>query len=222
MKKPKLDAAIFDWDGTLADTRSVIVSSFQTVLKELGCSVSNEPIERRIGIGAGNTFKEILSLCGMASTDEMITQLINKKIDAELLLSDSVRLFDGAEELLNGVQGKKKTALATMNNRRVMDRMLNERNLTRFFNVVVTAEEVAHAKPDPEIFLTCATKLECEPRRCVVIEDSLFGVRAAKKAEMKCIAVATGVYTKKELEAEKPDSVVDSLKEKSILKSILS
>lgn len=222
MKKAKFDAVIFDWDGTLADTRSVIVSSFQSVLKELGCSVSNEPIERCIGIGASNTFREILSLCGMPSDEEMIKDLVDRKINAELELSDSVHLFDGAEELLSAVQGKKKAALATMNNRRIIDRMLSEKNLSGFFNVAVTADEVTHAKPDPEIFLACATRLKCEPRRCVVVEDSLFGVRATRRAEMKCVAVATGVYTKKELETEKPDLTADSLKEKTILKFILS
>jgi HAD superfamily hydrolase (TIGR01509 family) len=222
LKKTKFDAVIFDWDGTLAATKNVIVSSFQSVLKELGCSVSNEPIERRIGIGAGNTFRELLSLCGMPFSDEMIRDLVDRKVNAELELSDSVRLFDGATELLSAVQGKKKTALATMNNRRIIDRMLNERNLTRFFSVVVTADEVVNAKPNPEIFLDCASKLESEPRRCVVVEDSLFGVKAAKNAEMKCIAVATGVYTKKELEAEKPDLIANSLKENTVLKFIMS
>ena len=221
VKKTKFDAVIFDWDGTLADTRSAIVSSFQSVLKELGCSVSNELIERRIGIGAANTFREILGLCGMPSRDRMIKDLVERKINAELELSDSIHLFEGAEELLNAVKGKK-TALATMSNRRIIERMLNERNLAKFFNVVVTSDEVVHAKPDPEIFLACATKLECEPRRCVVIEDSMFGVKAAKKADMTCIAVASGVYTKKELEAEKPEQIVDSLREKSILRLILS
>lgn len=222
MKKARFDAVIFDWDGTLADTRSVMVSSFQKVLKELGCSVSNEPIERRIGIGARNTFKEILSLCGMPSNEELVKDLVDRKIEAELALSDSVRLFDGAEEVLTGVQGRKKTALATMNDRRIIDRMLTEKNLNGFFNVVVTADDVKRAKPDPEIFLACAAKLGCEPRRCVVLEDSLFGLKAAKAAEMGCVAVATGVYTRKELEAEKPDLTVASLTEKTVLRFLLS
>ncbi len=222
MKKAKFDAVIFDWDGTLADTRNAIVSSFQMVLKELGCGVSNEPIERRIGIGAANTFREILSLCGMAFTDEMIRELVDRKIRAELSLSGTVHLFDGAVELLISVHGRKKTALATMNDRTIIERTLHERNLVGFFDIVVTANEVSHAKPDPEIFLTCAKKLECEPQRCVVLEDSLFGVRAAKQAGMKCIAVGTGVYAKNELETEKPDKFVSSLKETSIAKFVLS
>ena len=54
------EAAIFDWDGTLGDTRRVIVVSFQKALGEIGCKVSDEYIERRIGIGAADTFRDIL------------------------------------------------------------------------------------------------------------------------------------------------------------------
>ena len=54
------EAAIFDWDGTLGDTRQVIVISFQKALGEINCKVSDEYIERRIGIGAADTFRDIL------------------------------------------------------------------------------------------------------------------------------------------------------------------
>ena len=60
------EAAIFDWDGTLADTRKAIVISFQKALKEINLEVPNRYIERRIGIGASETFREILASCKQA------------------------------------------------------------------------------------------------------------------------------------------------------------
>jgi len=79
--------------------------------------------------------------------------------------------------------------------------------------VVVTADEVSKPKPDPEVFLVCATKLNLSPGDCITVEDSTFGVEAAKAARMKCIAVPSGAYTKEELQNEEPDLLVDSLVE---------
>ena len=72
-------------------------------------------------------------------------------------------------------------------------------------------------KPDPEIFLKCAFDLKCRPERCIVIEDSIFGVKAAKEANMKCIAIPSGSYSKEELQKQKPDLIVTSIKEKEII-----
>ena len=96
-------------------------------------------------------------------------------------------------------------ALATMSNRRVIDKLLVEKALTHYFDVIITFDEISQPKPDPEIFIRSATKLGCQPERCVVIEDSVFGVIAAKEAHMKCIAIPSGAYSIEELKKEKPD-----------------
>ena len=73
----------------------------------------------------------------------------------------------------------------------------------------------------PEIFLKCASRLKVLPEKCVVVEDSLFGVRAAKAARMTCIAVLTGSFTRDALKQEHPDLIVGSLTDKeTILKLV--
>ena len=166
------DAVIFDWDGTLADTKDIVVTSFQTVLKQIGCNVADEFIER------------------------LIDKLVKRKIDIAVGLADKVKLLDGAPELLESLDGQVKIALASMNNRRIIEKMLEITPIKRCFEVIITAEEVDKPKPDPEIFLKCASELASKPRRCVVLEDSVFGVEAAKAARMECIAVSTGAYSK--------------------------
>jgi beta-phosphoglucomutase-like phosphatase (HAD superfamily) len=89
------------------------------------------------------------------------------------------------------------------------------------FDTVLTVEAVAHSKPDPEIFLKTAKQLKTKPQSCVVFEDSIFGVKAAKAAGMNCVAVATGVYTMDELKVEKPDLIVKSLLEPKIASFML-
>ena len=214
------DAIIFDWDGTLADTRKAILFSFHKALNQVQCDASNEFIERRIGIGSAETFKEILRAQNVSFDDALIRRLVEIKIQAEIDMSSEIKLFEGATELLELLKEKIKLGLASMNNRRVIDHLLKTTNTQRFFNTVVTADEVA--KPNPEVFLKCALKLESKPEKCVVVEDSIFGVEAAKSAMMGCIAVLTGVYSRSELKKAKPDLIVDSLKEKgAILKLIL-
>ncbi len=215
------ETVIFDWDGTLADTRKVIVISFQKALSEVNCKVSDEYIERRIGIGAAETFRDLLKSANMAFDEELIQNLIECKSQLEIELTKQVKLFPGARELLEVLYGKVKIGLASMNNSSVIIYLLKANNLEKFFDVVLTVESISHSKPDPEIFLKTASKLKVYPEKCVVVEDSIFGVKAAKSANMGCIAVLTGAYSKKELEVAMPDLVVKTLKDKQICRFIL-
>ncbi len=214
-------AVIFDWDGTLADTRKAVVQSFQKVLTEAGCRVSDEFIARRMGIGTKKTIIEAFRECRMRLDVSTLEKLADEKVRIQAGLADIVSLFEGVTELLEALQGKTKIALATMSGRKVVDKLLPAKRIAKYFDVVVSADEVANPKPDPEVFLVAAKKLGVAPEDCVVVEDSVFGVRAAKAANMKCIAVPSGVYSKEELEQEQPDLMIDSLLEKEkILKFI--
>lgn len=205
------EAAIFDWDGTLADTRIPIVVSFHRTLKEHGLDVSTEYIERRIGIGASDTFREIIRSHGRPVDEALVKQLVARKSEIQVELAEQVKLFPGAEELLASLKGQMHVALASMNNRTVIAHLLEVKGLDDCFEYVMTGDKVSHSKPDPEIFLKTAAELKVPPECCVVFEDSIFGVKAAKAGGMSCIAVTTGVYSAEELKKEKPDLIVKSL-----------
>jgi beta-phosphoglucomutase len=215
------EAVIFDWDGTLADTRKAIVVSFQKALKEINLEVPTQYIERRIGIGASETFREILQAANRRVDEKIVKQLVERKSKVQIKLATEVELFEGARELLEALRGKVKVGLASMNNRSVIMHLLKINCITDYFETILTVEAVSHSKPNPEIFLKTASQLESSPQRSVVLEDSLFGVQAAKAAEMGCIAVTTGVYSRQELAVEKPDLIVRNLKDPKILKYIL-
>jgi HAD superfamily hydrolase (TIGR01509 family) len=217
------DTVIFDWDGTLANTREVILLSFHQALKEVaGIDESNEFIERRIGVGASETFKEILKSKGLEVNSELIKLLVKTKTRVQVEKASEVRLFPGAKPLLESLNGKVKIGLASMNGREVINRLIRDLDVSRFFEIVLTVDDVSKSKPDPEIFLKTAFALGSTPEYCVVIEDSIFGVKAAKTAGMGCVAVAQGAYTETELEVAYPDLTVPTLCEKqAILKLIL-
>jgi beta-phosphoglucomutase len=216
------DAVIFDWDGTLADTRKAILYSFHKALRQIGADVGNEQIARLIGVGSAETFREILRASNVKFDDELIRRLVETKIQAEIWVSSQTTLFGGAIELLQSLKGKAKLGLASMKNRKIIDHMLQTTKTQGFFEVVITADETTHHKPSPEIFIKTACKLDVKPERCVVVEDSIFGIEAAKAAHMRCVAVAQGAYSAVELGKAKPDIIVHSLGEKdTILRYIL-
>jgi HAD superfamily hydrolase (TIGR01509 family) len=213
---------IFDWDETLAHTKNTAVKSFKKTLAEINLEVSNEYIIKQMGKSAKEIVLETLKHFNKQYSEDKIKQLLQKRIKEEIKLSKEVKLHDGAIELLEALKGNIKLALATMNDKQVITHLLKQHNITEYFNIVLSANDVKKSKPNPEIFLESANKLNLQPKNCVVIEDSIFGIQAAKKAKMSCIAVSLGAYTKKELEKEKPDLVVTSLKKtKPILDFIL-
>jgi beta-phosphoglucomutase len=207
-------AVIFDWDGTLADTKKAVVVSFRKVLAEVRCVVDDEFIERRIGTGTRKTLEDALERCSIVLDYKTLEKLVRRKVRLQAELSNIVDLFEGATALLDALHGRTKIALATMSGRKVIDKTLSEKRVEKYFDVVVTADEVLKPKPDPEIFLLSATKLNVSARDCVTVEDSVFGVKASGEAGMKCIAIPSGAYTKNELKKEKPDLLVDSITEK--------
>jgi beta-phosphoglucomutase len=207
-------AVIFDWDGTLADTKQAVVQAFQNVLVEVGCVVTDRFVERLMGVGTKNTLEKALRECDIKFDDEMLENLVRDKIEFQVELFETVNLFEGATELLSELQGRTRIALATMSGRKVIDKLLPAKKIEGCFDVVVTADDVSKPKPDPEVFLASAANLGVDPEDCVVLEDSVFGVRAAKEVKMKCIAVPSGAYSAEELQKEGPDVLVDALTEK--------
>ena len=206
------DAIIFDWDGTLADTKQIIVHSFQKVLKEVGCEVSNNFLEKQIGIGSRNMFKYVLTTRNIPFQEEMIDIFVENKNKIHMESSNRIKLFDGVVILLKTLHAKIKIALATMSNREVITKLLRDKGIREYFDYIITADEVQKPKPNPEVFFKCAQALNCLPEKCVVLEDSIFGVIATKEANMKCIAISSGAYSKVELKKAEPDLIIGSIK----------
>ena len=86
-------AVIFDWDGTIANTKNVVVQSFQKVLRDTNCEVSNNFIERRIGIGTKRTLKEAYRFCNQRIDIQTLEKLSEEKITIQAELSDEVNLL---------------------------------------------------------------------------------------------------------------------------------
>ena len=108
--------------------------SFQKALKEINLEVPTEFIERRIGIGASETFREILKAANRRVDEKVVKQLVERKSKVQIELASEVALFEGARELLMALRGKVKVGLASMNNRSVVMHLLEINGLADCFD----------------------------------------------------------------------------------------
>ncbi|MEJ2244441.1 MAG: HAD family phosphatase [Candidatus Bathyarchaeota archaeon] len=208
------EGVVFDWDETLAATKDVAVLSFKNALECFDIDVSAGFIKKQMGKSARNILIDILEESKTDFDDKLLDCLLDKRVESEIELSDQVSLYDGAVDLLDSLFGKVTLGVATMNDKAVIEHMLESKKLRGYFDIVLSADDVKKSKPDPQIFLCFAGKMKILPKNCVVLEDSIFGVKAAKAAGMSCVGVASGSYSKEELQRGGSDVVVDCLLEK--------
>jgi HAD superfamily hydrolase (TIGR01509 family) len=182
-----MKAIIFDMDGVLIDSEPFHFRLERELFDEVGIDMSIEEHESFVGTTdyfLWKTLKERHNL------DYNVEELVEKKKMKIAKNIDKIPLMDHILEFIlflkeNGF----KLALASSNNRFVVESIVNHFNLDRHLEVILSGEDVSKGKPDPEIFLTAATKLGVPYNNCIVIEDATNGIRAAKKANMACIAI---------------------------------
>lgn len=183
-------AVVFDMDGVLTDSEPLINAAAIAMFRERGVAVKPEDFHPFIGTGENRYIGGVAEKYGVPLDIEAA-----KKRTYELYLDmvpEHLNAFPGAVELVRSCQAAGlRVAVASS-----ADRIKIEANLHKIglppseWNAVVSAEDVVHKKPAPDIFLAAAQKLGIAPSKCVVVEDAINGIQAAKAAGMRCVAVA--------------------------------
>jgi beta-phosphoglucomutase family hydrolase len=182
---------IFDMDGVLIDSMPVHVQAWLQILAERGVRPSPEEFLRSTG---GKTNGQILrEVFGPDFADAAIAACAERK---ERLYRSLCRTrlapVPGAMPFLDQTRRLGiRMAVATSAEQANRDFVLGGLGLRDYFGAVVGGEEVRRGKPDPEAFLTAATRLDVPPARCLVFEDALAGIQAASRAGMRAVALAT-------------------------------
>ncbi len=191
---------IFDLDGTLVDTIPLHIESGLYALRKYGLNfVDPKDVRDEIGKSFHDIVLDICRKYNIPISEELIKDIWQIKHLYFLKNIHKVKLLPGVLELLEFLRNNhSKIALASSSPKDSVKAILDHFNLWGYFDVVLTADDVSKAKPDPEIFLRAKEKLGCND--CIVIEDSLYGVIAGKKAGCKVYAVLTGVGKRKDLE----------------------
>ena len=173
-----IDGVIFDMDGTMFDTERMWATFWEPALAALGLPYREGLAEAARGTAGVTTRNVVRQFYGPDCDAEAIVDSLHRVAD-EVFFSAPVPKKPGLEALLAWLKARHIPMAVAFSSREAMIRHnLDVWGLTQDFTAIVSGQHVAHSKPDPEIFLLTAQKLDVEPSRCLVLEDSYNGVRA--------------------------------------------
>jgi len=213
-----MHAVIFDLDGVLADSELWWNRIDAQLLAEYGAKYHGECHKEVLGVSyrlAIEFFKKTFNIS--APTEKMMKR--RGEIATEFF-AKKVGLFPGTKEVLQELRRMKlrperpvRLGLATSSVSESARPFLDRHQLTGFFEVVVTGDEVEHGKPAPDIYLRVADTLDVPGDQCLVVEDSLSGIAAARAAKMRVVAIPDRRFVDPGEYEKNADYVLNSLKE---------
>jgi mannitol-1-/sugar-/sorbitol-6-/2-deoxyglucose-6-phosphatase len=180
---------VFDMDGVLLDSEPIWRAVEREIFGRLGIEVTEEDLMRTMGVRVADVVAGWYRRHPWEGPgpEQVADEIVGRVADT---IRREGRLNDGAVEAIDSFRRLGlRLALASSSPMRLIRAVLEMGGLEDRFDVVLTAEEEADGKPDPAVYLRAAERLDVRPARCLAIEDSLAGIRAAKAAGMICIAV---------------------------------
>jgi HAD superfamily hydrolase (TIGR01509 family) len=199
MTPPSSPAILFDLDGTLVDSVYQHVLSWREALEDAGIELSVWRIHRRIGMSGGLFVNALLRETGHEVTAEEAARLQRRHVDAYRRQVSQVRPLPGARELLAHLsQMGVPWAIATSGRIESAGPALDLLDIPTGVPVV-TRDQVAHAKPDPDLFVEAAARLGVDVSASVVVGDSVWDLLAARRARALGIGLLSGGYGQDEL-----------------------
>jgi len=211
-------AVIFDMDGVLVDTNPFHVQKWEALLAEYGIAFDRKELPRQV-LGPGND-PTLRHFFGERITAED-RQRLSEELEARFrrAFAPHARPLAGVERLIAECQDQGVlVALASAAMSKNVNFILDALKLRPYFHVVLTNDEITQSKPHPEIFLKTAQKLGLPPAACVALEDSFAGIEAAKRAGMKCVAVASTFPAPELRDRTQADLVIQTLEELNLQK----
>jgi HAD superfamily hydrolase (TIGR01509 family) len=219
-----LHLVVFDFDGVIADSEPVHYEAFRQSLETDGIVVTwRDYCQRYLGYTDQEAVEHILADAGRAVTPVLVNAIVQRKSArfAQRLQEHCV-ILPGVVDLLDDLRAQGiARAICSGAQRHEVETVVEQAGLRPHFEVIVAAEDVRAGKPDPQGYLLSLQKINARrngqmalaPQDCVVIEDSLWGIQAAKAARMPCLAVTT-TYPANALELA--DEVAKDLTEVSV------
>ena len=198
--EPVRVAFVFDLDGTLVDSVYQHVLAWRAALEAEGIELSVWRIHRKIGMSGGLFVNMLLRETGMPLDPERVERLRRSHAEAYLRMAGDVRPLPGAQVLLETLtEARIPWAIATSGRMQVARPALEMLGVDPERASVVTRDQVARAKPDPDLFLAAAAKLSVDAGSTMVVGDSVWDLLAARRARALGIGLLSGGYGEGEL-----------------------
>ena len=204
-----LQAVIFDMDGVLVDSEPVITAAAIQSLSGYAVNAKQEDFKEFTGMGDDKFIGGVAEKYGVKYDPQM------KKKAYEIyytLVKDMLKVYSGGRALVEKLwETGYIVAIASASDAEKVDANIEAIGVPRdYYTAVITGSDVTLKKPSPDIYIKAAEEISVSPEFCVVIEDAIAGVKAAKAAGMRCIAVTTS-FERKELQQAGADVVVDDV-----------
>lgn len=202
-------AIIFDLDGVISNTDKTRFILLKKILEKRSIVLNDYDYKKSIGKRTKIFLKE--TFAGRLA-DSDIRQIYEKrKLEYHKNPEKYIQPMPYAYECCKKLFDSKLTlAIASASEEKDIMLVLTKLNLLNFFKVIIGSDKIKKPKPDPEVYLQCLKKLSLLNDECLAVEDSPLGIKSAKAAGIKCIAVG---YTHKKHELEEADRFIDTLKE---------
>jgi len=207
MSKIEAKAVIWDMDGVIADTAPYHLSAWQEVFQEMGVKFTKEDFRHSFGQRNDTIIRNTL---GEETSQEEIDAISGKKeASFRRRIEQNLKPLPGVIKLITSLKEHGfKIALASSAPIENIQLLSTGLGIENYFQTIISDKDVTEGKPSPQGFLLAAQRLGVEPKKCIVIEDSVAGVTAAKRAGMHCLAI-TNTHPRRSL--KQAEFIVDTL-----------
>jgi HAD superfamily hydrolase (TIGR01509 family) len=206
-----IDAVVFDLDGVIVDSEHVWDEVRRQLAEERGGRWNDRASRDMMGMSSVEWSQYMHDVIGLEESPEEINNEVVRRLEG--IYRERLPLIPGAVDAVRALAARWPLGLASSSNRELIDLVLELAGLGRYFRVTVSSEEVARGKPAPDVYLKAARGLGTRPELCAAIEDSENGIKSAKAAGMRVLALPNPRYPPGEDALVLADDVLESLDE---------
>jgi HAD superfamily hydrolase (TIGR01509 family) len=208
-----IEAVVFDLDGVLLDTEELWDEVREGLASERGGRWHAGAQADMMGMSSVEWSAYMHDRIGLAESPEEISAEVVRRMLARY--REQLPLIPGAVEAVERMSSRWPLALASSSNRELIDGALESSGLARHFGVTVSSEEVPRGKPAPDVYLEAARQLGVRPDRCAAVEDSRNGIRSARAAGMRVVAIPNPAFPPGDDALATADVVLESIEDLS-------
>ena len=206
-----IEAVVFDMDGVLLQSEEVWDAVREEYVRERGGRYDAEVQRAMMGMSSTEWSHYLHDAAGVPDEPEAINaEVVSRMLDA---YKEHLPLLPGAVDAVRRIAAQFPLGLASSSNRELIDTALEQAGIAPYFTATVSSEEVPRGKPAPDVYLEAARRLGIDAKRCAAVEDSHGGIRSAKAAGMRVLAIPNSAYPPDDEALAQADVVLGSLGE---------